>query len=421
MTSIKRDDNKKQWEDTEFPLVCETCLGDNPYIRMTKQPFGKACKICETPFTVFAWQAGTTGRLKKVEICQQCAKTKNVCQVCIFDLQYGLPVKLRDKMLAEHGSCVVAVPQSDANLSWVKAQNARAIEQGISGVVPGMAAHLKLQSIARMQPRYERNLPKLCSFFARGECNRGSNCPFRHEAPKDRNDPLSKQSTKDRFYGTNDPVSRKMESYIDAKERRIAAEQTDSSSATLYVTYSNREYDAEQMAQLPPLTEIDLRDAFYSFGEIVSVRILKDNRGAFVEYTSSEATELAVHAMNNKEICGRKIYVDFSRVTKRGEKTPSTDNIDDPSGTSLETIQEVKPIAPPGVHDSVTTSSTLPRGFEPVLPPPTMANSTISRLSTVPRPGGGVIRRAGLHLSPSDSMKPYPSQDPSRLGSKAKI
>jgi RNA recognition motif-containing protein len=211
-----------------------------------------------------------------------------------------------------------------------------------------------------------------------------------------------------------------MESYLDAKERRIAAEQTDSSSATLYVTYSNREYNAEQMAQLPPLTEIDLRDAFYSFGEIVSVRILKDNRGAFVEYTSSEATELAVHAMNNKEICGRKVYVDFSRVSKRGEKTPSTDNIDDPSG-SIEAVKEVKPVAPPGFHDSVPTSSTLPRGFEPVLPPPAMANSTISRLSTVPRPGGGVIRRAGLHLSSSDSTKPYPSQDPSRLGSKAKI
>jgi pre-mRNA-splicing factor RBM22/SLT11 len=424
MTSIKRDDNKKQWEDTEFPLVCETCLGDNPYIRMTKQPYGKACKICETPFTVFAWQAGTTGRLKKVEICQNCARTKNVCQVCIFDLQYGLPVKLRDKMLAEHGSSIVAVPQSDANLSWQKAQQARAIEQGVSGVVPGMAAHLKLQSIARMQPRYERNLPKLCSFFARGECNRGSNCPFRHEAPKDRNDPLSKQNTKDRFYGTNDPVSRKMESYIHAKEKRLAAEQTDSSNATLFVTYSNREYTPEQLAQLPPLTEIDLRDAFYSFGEIASVKILKENKGAFVEYTSSEATELAVNAMNNKDICGRKIFVDFSRASKRGENSDATDGpLSDgqvaDNHSNAENVNEVKPVPPPGFKDSSSSSSVLPKGFEPVRPPPSSA--TISRLSTVPRPGGGVIRRAGAQLSSSASTRPYPSQDPSRLGSKAKI
>lgn len=87
MSKIKRDDNKQQWEDTEFPLVCETCLGDNPYVRMTKEPFGKKCQVCETPFTVFAWQAGTKGRLKRVEICRSCAQAKNVCQVCIYDLQ----------------------------------------------------------------------------------------------------------------------------------------------------------------------------------------------------------------------------------------------------------------------------------------------------------------------------------------------
>jgi len=407
MTSIKRDDNKKQWEETEFPLVCETCLGDNPYIRMTKQPHGKACKICETPFTVFAWQAGTTGRLKRVEICQNCARTKNVCQVCIFDLQYGLPVKLRDKMLAEHGSTVLAVPQSDANLAWQKAQQVRAIEQGVAGVVPGEAAHLKLQSIARMQPRYERNLPKLCSFFARGECDRGTNCPFRHEAPKDRNDPLSKQNTKDRFYGTNDPVSSKMEYSIHAREKKRAAEQSDPTCATLYITYSNRDCTPEQMAQLPPLTELDIRDAFYSFGEIVSVKILKENKGAFVEYTSRAATELAINAMNQKEISGHKIFVDFSRAPKRGEDSVelSTSNNDAPT--------EVKPIAPPGSLKT-NNNNPLPKGFDPVRP----STSTFSRLSSVPRPGGGVIRRAGAETS---ANRPYPSQDPSRLGSKAKI
>jgi pre-mRNA-splicing factor RBM22/SLT11 len=31
MASVKRDDVKQKWEETEFPLVCETCLGYVPF------------------------------------------------------------------------------------------------------------------------------------------------------------------------------------------------------------------------------------------------------------------------------------------------------------------------------------------------------------------------------------------------------
>ena len=29
--------NLQGWESAEFPILCETCLGDNPYIRMVKK------------------------------------------------------------------------------------------------------------------------------------------------------------------------------------------------------------------------------------------------------------------------------------------------------------------------------------------------------------------------------------------------
>jgi pre-mRNA-splicing factor RBM22/SLT11 len=441
MASIKRDENKQKWEETEFPLVCETCLGDNPYIRMTKEPHGKTCKICETPFTVFAWQAGTKGRWKRVEICQNCARTKNVCQVCIFDLQYGLPVGLRDKVLAEHGSshAIAAVPQSDANRSWYRQQEARALEQGQGGMaVPGAAAHAKLQSMARMAPRYERNLPKLCSFFATGECNRGSNCPFRHEMPKDRNDPLSKQNTRDRFYGTSDPVAGKMVGRMKDRERKkereaeANGETVDETSTTLYIGFDKYDLNYNKNQELPDITEMEVRDKFYSFGEIVSVKLLEGSRGIFVEYTSRAATELALNSMNRTELGGRKIFCDFARAAKRGEGAAGGfggdgDFTNGEQGEVDSSINRavLRPLAPPGASDEVQMP-TAPKGFTPALarPPSTTAvrsGSSVIRpgiSSAVPRPGGGAIRRPGRAGGAAPTPY-YPSQDPTRLGSKA--
>ena len=47
----------------DFPFVCETCLGPNPYVRMIKMRYGsKTCKICDEPYQPFRWRAGPGGR-----------------------------------------------------------------------------------------------------------------------------------------------------------------------------------------------------------------------------------------------------------------------------------------------------------------------------------------------------------------------
>lgn len=96
---IRSEVKKHCWEESDFPIACERCLGTNPYMRMMKTNFDRACRICQRPFTVFRWRPGNKERFKKTEICQVCARFKNACQACLFDLQTGVPLSDRDKAM----------------------------------------------------------------------------------------------------------------------------------------------------------------------------------------------------------------------------------------------------------------------------------------------------------------------------------
>lgn len=429
MASIKRDDNKQSWEssDTEFPLVCETCLGDNPYVRMTKEPHGKKCQICENPFTVFAWQAGTKGRLKRVEICRSCAEAKNVCQVCIYDLRYGLPVKVRDKVLREAGSSssALSMPQSNANRSWYNTQQQRALEQGQGNTDDVTAyAHAKLTEMARMQPQYERNLAKLCSFFARGECDRGANCPFRHEMPRDRNDPMSKQNTKDRFFGTSDPVANKIlgrkRRFEETKAKDQQTDGFEKAFATVFVRFRGD-------APYPVVSESEVRDQFYSFGEISGIRIQRDAGHLFVEYTQPEAADFAIASMNKKYLLGRDIFVDWARATKRGENKNGHD-----ANSKLDTSSQASTFVVKPVAQAINASKlNLPSGFTAKPSPQVAALVTArfqsSREGSDQKPIVSIAHQDGISKVDDINNRPskknhtsgphYPSSDVNRLGS----
>ena len=53
-------------------------------------------------------------RFKKTEICQTCAKLKNVCQTCLLDLEYGLPIQVRDQALSIKDN----IAKSDVNKEY---------------------------------------------------------------------------------------------------------------------------------------------------------------------------------------------------------------------------------------------------------------------------------------------------------------
>ncbi|KAJ8651739.1 hypothetical protein O0I10_012686 [Lichtheimia ornata] len=330
----KADPNKQQWEESEFPIVCETCLGDNPYVRMTKQSFGKECKICSRPFTVFRWLPGTNMRYKKTEICQICAKLKNVCQTCVLDLQYGLPVQVRDEALNIHSEA----PNSDVNRQYYAQNIAGKGEDEKNMYDPNKltaSSREVLQRLARSEPYYKRNRPHICSFFVKGECTRGSNCPYRHELPGDPE--LAQQNIKDRYYGSNDPVAAKIMSRVRSATSSLNPPE-DKTVTSLFVT------GVEQT-----ITEADLREHFSTYGQLKSVVVVHKSKCAFVNFATRTAAELAADRIADAGLTlqGHPLRVTWGKARPQGPKSDKKK-----SAASSISLGAMQPPAPPSISGS---------------------------------------------------------------------
>jgi len=305
---IASEVNKEGWEKSTFPILCETCLGDNPYIRMQKEDFGLECKICVRPFTLFRWKAGSKGRYKATVVCQSCAKMKNVCQTCLFDLEYGLPVQVRDKYLEEVGQSKVALPPSRTNRDYAINEFHR---MGENNDLPygKTAPHPMLQRLARMTPYYKRNEARICTFYTKGQCNRGQDCPFRHELPE--GGELAHQKLRDRFHGENDPLAAKIMRRADEDLTLMPPE--DKAITTLYL--GGLEHG---------VTEKEVRDKVYVFGEVRSIRMAPKQCCAFVTFVKREVAEEAAAKLHRiLEIKGKRVNVMWGRPQKSVQQQAS--------------------------------------------------------------------------------------------------
>jgi len=338
------------WERSDFPIVCETCLGENPYVRMMRAEFDKECKVCARPFTVFRWRPGTTARFKKTEICQTCAKLKNVCQTCLLDLEFGLPVQVRDTAFAQGSTTATTVPLSDINREWAADQAERQLASGqiqFSRVEQRAA----LSKLARNAPYYKRNEAHVCSFFLKGTCTRGTECPYRHETPNpDEHDPeLASQNIKDRYQGTNDPVAKKMMNRLNTSG---LAPPSDPNIKTLYVGNLS-----------PEINEEDIKGALYAYGEITEVKLAGKGTFAFVTFSTREGAENAIQKVGGTiNVKGAFIRLAWKKPTPLdGNITQGNLNFNIPNPTSANSNFTVPP--PPNPSAKPVYASMNPQQF----------------------------------------------------------
>lgn len=255
---------------------------------------------------MFRWRPGNDARYKKTIICQEVAKAKNVCQVCLLDLDYNLPVQVRDKALGREDD---TLPESAPGKEYALAKMSAEGELDDRSKFSAGPGNELLNKLARTQPYYKRNQARICSFFVRGECKRGVECPYRHEMPTA--GPLSEQNIKDRYYGTNDPVAEKMMARAAAMQQLTPPE--DRTIMTLFVGGVG-----------PDISEEDIRDSFYSYGEIKAVRRVESRKCAFVTYTTREAAEKAAEALAHQLVIkGERLKVMWGKPRTQSVETTS--------------------------------------------------------------------------------------------------
>ena len=134
----------------------------------------------------------------------------------------------------------------------------------------------------------QRNRAQLCSFFARGECTRGAECPYRHEMPL--TGELAEQNIRDRYYGINDPVAHKMMRRLGERVKLEPPE--DPEIKTLYVGNIEQNWK-----------EDDLREVFEKHGDVTAVRVVHAKSCAFVTFSTRQARS-AVFAQPNLSFDG---------------------------------------------------------------------------------------------------------------------
>lgn len=313
-------------DEGEFPILCETCLGPNPYVRMLEDRAGRECKVCERPFRSHSWRPGGHGmRAKKTEICQTCARTKNVCQTCVLDLVYNLPVAVRDLAIPAGDRQATSAPRSAATREYAAAQADRALDTVAAVYAQPAPADSVAARARRDAPRYERNRSRPCTFFARGLCTRGIYCPYRHENPEE--GALPEQRLRDRYYGVDDPVAHRIiQQTCGGTPSALAATghapPADKDVRTLFVGGVTAD-----------LTEDALR-AFIGNVEGASVSLLAARGIGFIDFETREAAEMAMAACYGRRKIGQ-IAVNFKwgrSSARSGATTRAAPRIEDAPG-----------------------------------------------------------------------------------------
>ena len=246
-------------------------------------------QICTRPFTVFRWNPGAGSRFKKTEICTTCAKAKNVCQTCILDLQYGLPVQVRDAALG--------LKTSTHTSDKVKAYAADVMDKQLESSTgsSSRAGQELVRKAARREIEYKTR--PLCSAFARGRCERGDKCPFTHELPADVG--LTVQPQANGTTAVQPSASRGQPTPIRSTSTTGLPPPSDISIVSLFISSLPADTSEPSLRQF----FLDLTPKLAA-DQIKSITLVPTSKCAFVNFRTRQAAELVAQQCSSKMLWG---------------------------------------------------------------------------------------------------------------------
>ena len=361
------------------------------------------------------WKAGTKGRFKVNVVCKTCAKSQNVCQCCLHDLTYGVPVAVRNAILKRHGGSVQFKAGSQVAVDYTTQKMAAAASSGQNaGQGVSSAAHEELMRIKsardRRGPDYSRNLPKFDTFDAKGENKRsaGEN-PYRTGPEPEHwiKDKKSLQdSIKDRFFGVDDKIADRMMNKFDGNGKaEPLAPPADTGIVTLWLGGVSE-----------AVSEAAIRDAFSKYGAIARVSIRAQASCAFVDFVSRQAAEAAAATTGSRAvIAGIPVRVDWGKQSKGGAGGPkghAPRAASSSAATSMGAQEGQAARAAALAAGGAAGGPPMPPPPGMPLPPPPSggAKKGSKGVTRLPRQGAGAI-----------SAIQYPSMDPGNMGARSEI
>lgn len=348
---------------------------------------------------------GPQGRYKETIISFAVAKERNICQTCLNDMKYGLPVGVRDALLAQPDN-QIALPMSDVGQRYFYEQQALHAADGqsenFSTEMSNLAPSRTLDKFSRAKQVIEaksktafRNLPKMCSFWFNGTCTRvlKKTCPFRPccgafafpeiagtnkeicnklVADLERDGPAvvmktmdqpTKDAIRESLKGNREEAIRKRVSGDDdlshkylGNMKKMHLELTppeDPSCTTLW--FGNVE---------PDISEGDLREVIYPYGHIQGISMIPKAKCAFVQFASREMAENAARELYRAMMVrGRVISVNWAKPRAQAHVEGGGET-NESSGAGMVMLP------PPGMENKNTTSYYLPGLPQPYMQPP---------------------------------------------------